>query len=221
MAEFAFSSVLDVFQPNPARRASQQARAWQGHEFREVCGSQWLIVGLGRVGSEIATRARAFGARVLGVRRSPRGDEPVDRILAPDAIFSVLPETDVIVLSAALNASTQSLVDAQFLACLKPDAVLVNVARGGIVDEAALLQGLDDARPAAAILDVFETEPLPEDSRLWLHPRVRLSAHCSAESAGTGVRGDALFLENLGRYLAGEPLCLEVDPAVFREPERD
>lgn len=215
MAEFVVASVLDVWQPNEARRASQRAGRWERHAFREVSGSHWLVVGLGRVGEEVAIRARAFGATVTGIRRSARGDEPVDRLAQPDALPELLPSADVVVLAAALNASTGQLANAAFFERLGDGAVLVNVGRGGLVDEAALLAGLDRGRPATAVLDVFETEPLPDDSPLWRHPAVRLSAHCSAAGSGALGRGDRVFLDNLARYRSGAPLAMEVDPAAL------
>lgn len=217
MAEFVVSSVLDVFQPNPERRASQAAARWERHPFREVCGTHWLVIGLGAVGCEVATRARAFGARVTGVRRSPRGDEPVDHLATPDAVPTLLPEADVVVLSSSLNASTHSLADADFFARMREGAVLVNVGRGGLVDEEALLPALDAGRPGTAVLDVFATEPLPAESPLWRHPGVRLSAHCSAAGSGAIGRGDRVFLANLAHYGAGEPFELEVDASALAE----
>jgi len=209
IAEFVVSAVLDLFQPHARRRELQLAKQWERASSREVCGTTWMIVGIGHIGTEVAVRAKAFGAHVIGVRRSPKGDEPADRVVTPDQLFEWLPPADVVVLAAPANRETQRLVDARFLAAMKPRSVLVNVGRGSVVDETALLAALDQGSLEAAVLDVFETEPLPAESPLWTHPRVRLSAHDAANSDGFGRRSDALFFGNLARYIAGEkPLGL-------------
>ena len=113
----------------------------------------------------------------------------------------------------ASTDETESLADQAFFAALKPGAILINVARGGLIDDAALLAGLDNGQVSAAVLDVFRTEPLPKDSPYWDHPGVHVSAHTSYAGNGTLARGDALFLNNLERYVQGQPLLNEVTGA--------
>ncbi len=167
------------------------------------------MVGFGAIGQAVAQRVRGFGAKVTGVRRSQEAHALADRIASPKDLPALLPEADVVVLATPLSAATRHLVDADFLAAMKQGSVLVNVGRGGLVDEPALLAALDAGRPEHAVLDVFETEPLPPDNPFWKHPRVALTAHASAITKGLDSRNDALFLENLKRYLAGRELLHE------------
>ncbi|HEX2594289.1 MAG TPA: D-2-hydroxyacid dehydrogenase [Rhizomicrobium sp.] len=212
MAEYVLATVLDHFQKGPARRKSQAESKWERHEFREIMKSRWLIVGFGAIGQDVAKRARAFGAHITGVRRSGGTHEFADAIITPDQIAGALPTTDVVVLSLPLSKATENMVDAKFLAALKSDAVLVNVGRGGLVDEDALLAALDKGTPEFAILDVFKAEPLPSESRFYQHPRVFLTPHASPIGTGLSARGDETFLENLRRYTKGEPMMNLADP---------
>ena len=210
IAEFVLREVLDRFQRADRWRAGQAVRRWEHHEWREVSGTTWLVVGVGAIGSAVATRARAFGAHVIGIRRTPDGTEPVDEMVGPDALLDQLPRADVVVLTLPGGDATRHLVDAAFLAAMRADAVLVNVARGSIVDEDALVTALDAGRPDFAVLDVVSTEPLPPASRLWAHPRIVVTPHSSSGGDGRFARGADLFAENLRRYRSGEPLLHEV-----------
>lgn len=211
IAEFVLRAVLDAFQDAGTWRALQAEGRWARapFSFREVDGSNWLVWGVGHIGAEVARRARALGAEVVGVRRTPRGDEPVDVLCTPTEALDRIPSADVIVLTAASNASTSRLVDAAFLAAMKPDAVVVNIARGDLVDEDALLAALDAGRPGLAVLDVFATEPLPAESPLWRHPRVVVSPHQAGASREANRRYLPDFVENLRRYRDGLPLTDE------------
>jgi phosphoglycerate dehydrogenase-like enzyme len=212
MADYALWGVLDHFQRGPERRAAQGAAEWTRFRFRELDGSRWLVVGFGAIGQGVGRRARAFGAHVTGVRRNPAAHPDADLMASEADIPRLLPDADVVVLSLPLTPETRHIAGADFLARMKPRSVLVNVGRGGLVDEAALLAALDHGVPEHAVLDVFETEPLPKESPFWAHPRVTLTPHASGVSEGQAARNDALFLENLGRYLAGQPLLSEADP---------
>jgi phosphoglycerate dehydrogenase-like enzyme len=211
IAEFVLRSVLDYFHDAPAWWAAHERRSWDRRPFREVYGTTWLIIGLGAIGSDVARRASAFGVQVLGMRRHPTGTEPVDEVVSPGD-FEAVGRADVIVLAAPATAQTRHLVDEQFLAATKPGALLVNVARGALVDEAALLQALDRGQLGGAVLDVTEHEPLPADDPLWAHPRVLVTPHTSAHGEGTVMRAGEVFVANLERYVAGAPLDHEVHP---------
>ncbi len=210
IAEYVIAEVLACFQRIEERRDAQDARRWERIDFREVAGSRWLILGYGSIGREVARRANAFGAEVVGVRRRPEPDAHAMRVVTTADLLEETSAADVIVISAAANADSTQLVGAEMLGRMREQSVLVNVARGSLLDSAALLQSLDRGRPGWAILDVFETEPLPEDDPLWAHPRVRISAHCSGAGDGVNARGASVFLEHLDAWLAGRALRLEV-----------
>jgi phosphoglycerate dehydrogenase-like enzyme len=216
IAEFVLAAVLDEYQPQRLRRSLQHEKRWQRTAFREIAGTVWLVYGVGNIGTEIARRARAFGASVIGVRRTPRGDEPVDRMIRPELVHDALPACDVVVLAAPANRESERFVSTDFLVRMKSDAILINIARGTLVDETALLASLERGTPACAILDVFGEEPLPETSPLWAHPRVRVTAHAAAHSDGFARRSDETFLTNLKRFVAGE-LPDVVDPAIVKQ----
>lgn len=213
IAEFVMAGVLDHYQDGPDRRAARAARAWRRAPFRELHGSRWLIVGFGAIGQRVAGLARAFGCHVTAVRRDAAATAGADATIAFADLADAMPHADVVVLCVPLAAATRGLVDAPLLACAKPGSMLVNVGRGGLVDEAALLAALDDGRLAHALLDVFATEPLPADSPFWDHPKVAPTPHASGMGSETGARNDDLFIENLHRFLAGEPLLNPVSRA--------
>jgi phosphoglycerate dehydrogenase-like enzyme len=215
ISEYVFGQLLSVFQPIEEQRRLQADRKWKLTPYREIAGTHWLIVGFGPIGREVARRAKAFGARTTVVRRSPAISETVDQAGTLADLPKLAVDADVIVLACPLNAETRGSVGRDVLERVKPGATLVNVARGALVDDAALIGALDQGRLATAILDVFHEEPLPVDNPLWGHPRVRLTSHTSF--AGSGVRGrwDELFLTNIERYARGEPLLNEFDPRDF------
>ena len=211
MADYVMAGVLDHFQNGPARRAAQSKRDWRRIPFREIDGSVWLLVGFGAIGQDIARRASSFGARIIGVRRNPAAHPLADAIVSLDAMHAQLPDADVVVLCMPANNATRRLADGQFFEAMKLGSVLVNVGRGSLVDEPALLRALDRGAPAHAVLDVFMTEPLPEDSLFWDHPSVNVTGHTSGNTGGQKRRNETLFLDNLGRFVRGEPLLGEVD----------
>jgi phosphoglycerate dehydrogenase-like enzyme len=175
-----------------------------------VWRTRWLVIGLGSIGAEVAVRARAFGAHVTGVRRSPTGDEPVDEVRTPAELLALAPGADIVVLAAAGGDETRNMIGAAFFAQMKPGSVFVNVARGYMVDQGALLAALDQGVPELAILDVFDTEPLPPDSVVWDNPRVVVSPHSSGGGNGRVQRAVDVFAENLARWRRGEAFVHEI-----------
>lgn len=212
IAEYVTIHALSLLHPIAEQAARQREHAWTPVPFREVGQSRWLIVGFGNIGQEIAKRAKAFGAAIEAVRRTQSPEGLADTVSTLADLPRRLPEADVVVLACALNDDTRDIADAKFFAAMKPGAILINIGRGGLLDEDALKAALDQDKPAHAVLDVFKTEPLPADSWIWDHPKIRVTPHASNRGALTGERGEALFLENLRRYLGGEPLLNPVRP---------
>jgi len=216
IAEYVMGEVLGHFQRLRERRREQRARRWTALSFREVLGQQWVIVGFGAIGAAIAERAAAFGTRITAVRRSQATHPAYHRTVGVDQLEEVLPDADVVVLATPLTHETRGIASARFFGALKERAVLVNVGRGDLVDESALLSGLDADKPGHAILDVFHEEPPPKHHPFWRHPKVSLSAHAASKGSGTIIRNDALFLTNLQRILKGEEMLRIADPAAIQ-----
>lgn len=216
LAEFAVLGLLWFTKDVPRLLADQHAHRWGQYPVGELTGRTLLIIGLGQIGEEVARLAAAFGMRVIGVNRSGRSESPdVHEVGRTSALDDYLPQADAIVIAAPLTAETAGLIDAAAIRRMKPGAILVNVGRGGVVDEAAMIEALRSGRLAGAALEVFAREPLPADSPLWELRNVLVSPH----TAGLSIREDerivSLFVENLGRYLRGEPLRNRVDPELL------
>jgi phosphoglycerate dehydrogenase-like enzyme len=218
ISEFVMRTVLERFHRSDERRISREAKEYPRDDFREIYNTTWLIYGMGAIGSCISERARAFGARTIGVRRNPTGNEPVDEMIAPSQVLNTLASVDVVVFSMPSTPETHGVANADFFARMKPGATFVNVARAAQVDEAALLASLDSGHLDYAVLDVHSVEEAwlyrqerMDDSALWTHPRILLSPHGAGHGDGRHVRITDLFIGNLRRFLAGEnPLPGEV-----------
>ncbi|MGH6964378.1 MAG: D-2-hydroxyacid dehydrogenase [Phenylobacterium sp.] len=213
IAEYVVAHALSLQVPIEAQAALQRARTWKSTPYRELAKTRWTLIGYGNIGREIAKRIKPFGVDLTVVRHSAGAAELADRTLTLKDLPAVLPDADVVVLAPALNDETRGMCNDAFFKAMKPGSILINIGRGGLVDEDALRAGLDRDQPAHAVLDVFQTEPLPADSWFWDHPKVRVSAHTSNSGDGNLGRGDELFLENLRRYLAKEPLLNEAHPS--------
>lgn len=211
IAETVMAYMLAVVKRLPELLDQQRARRWHVLGLRELHGSTVGIIGLGDIGGEVARLSRAFGMHVIGLRRHPRPHEFADEVLGPDGLHSLLSRSDFVVIACPLTEETRGLIGRAELEAMKPDAWLINIARGAIVDEEALLEALRDRRIGGACLDVFSEEPLPEDSPFWTLPNVIVTPHNSWSSPRIQEREVELFLENLRRYVAGEPLLNVVD----------
>ncbi|MDP6607096.1 MAG: D-2-hydroxyacid dehydrogenase [Dehalococcoidia bacterium] len=197
---------------------AQRAREWRPLEAPQIpsdLSSQTMVVlGVGAIGSHIARLGQALGLHVVGVRRSPRVDgDPVDEMTTPDRLHEVLPRADWLALTVPLTEQTRGIIGVEALALLPAGAHILNVARGPVIDEGAMIEALRSGSLGGAYLDVFETEPLPEDSALWDLPNVIVSPHNSANSRGNAARSLAIFVRNLEHWARGEPLEQEVTAA--------
>lgn len=210
VADFVIAGVLDHFQRGPERRQARLSRSWLPLPFREISGTKWLIIGFGAIGRAVARRARAFGAEVIGLRRTLERDPLAQAIVSPGSLHGILPDADVVVLAVPLTQQTTKLADVEFLRRMKSRSVLVNVSRGDVVDEPALLDALRAGIPDHAILDVCSVEPAPSDHPFWVHPQIALTAHLAGMGSGVIARSDELFVENLTRFASGSPLMYEV-----------
>ena len=215
IAEWVLACILMFAKGWPAAGVEQRAHRWTRYMPREVAGSTVGIVGLGSIGGEVAKRARALGCRVIGMRRSfgaGTSHPLVDVALPPDRLHELLAASDYVVLTAPLTAQTRGIIDAAALAAMRTDAVLLNVGRGPLVDEPALIEALREHRISGAALDVFSREPLPADSPLWDLDNIVMTPHIAAGTDRYYERATDIFCANLRRYIAGEPLEFLVDP---------
>ena len=213
IAEFVVASVLNRWHRFDVRMERQLAHQWRENGFKQVLGSQWLIVGFGNIGQTLARQVKGFGAEVTGVKGDHAVVIAVERI--GHEVNQHVPLADVVVLSCPLNDQTSQLVNANFLSRMKPDAVLANIGRGLLVDEDALVAALDDGKLDYAIMDVFQEEPLPDDSVFWGHDRVQMTPHSSHRGSRTGELFDALFAHNLSQFLSGKRVRNLVVPGSF------
>jgi phosphoglycerate dehydrogenase-like enzyme len=194
---------------------AQSRHAWEplraADTPADLAGQTMVVYGLGAIGSEIARLARSIGLYVIGIRRSLlRPGDPVDELRPPWALPELLPRTDWLALACPLTEETRHLIARDQLAALPPTARILNIARGEVIDEDALIEALREKRIAGAYLDVFRTEPLPAESPLWGMPGVIVTPHNSAAALGNEGRASAFFLRNLKAWVAGEPMENEV-----------
>jgi phosphoglycerate dehydrogenase-like enzyme len=233
IAEYVFMMILAFGHRLPAMLTHQADANWPvEHKFRtflpvQLRGSTLGIVGYGSLGREIAHVAHTFGMEVLAVKRDVRNPSDPDayiipgtgdpegeyfhRLYPPEALITMVRECDFVVLTVPLTESTRHMVNADVLAAMKPTAFLINVSRGGVVDEEALLAALEDGTIAGAASDVFEGEPLPADSPLWKLPNLIISPHIAGNTDDYNDKAAQVFIENLTRFLARKDLLNQVD----------
>jgi phosphoglycerate dehydrogenase-like enzyme len=187
-------------------RDQQHASQWRSHQQQELRGATLVVFGLGSIGAEVARLAAALGMRVIGVRRSSTPVPGVERIVSPDHLDDAVAEADYLAVCAPLTQRTRGAVSREVIARMKPTAWIVNIARGAIIDEAALAEALQARLIAGAALDALTVEPLPRDSPLWSLENVIITPHSSNSSPNVRQRTLALIHENVRRYRTGETL---------------
>jgi phosphoglycerate dehydrogenase-like enzyme len=234
IAEYVLMMILAVSRRLPQLLELQRERTWQPLEGTELRDVTVGIVGLGSIGRAVGALATAFGCRVVAVRRRPDGgrrdatgdgaadgdgdDGPfgevrLDRVGGPETLPQLLAESDFIVLAAPLTPDTEDMINAETLAMVKPGAWLINVARGRLIDERALIRALRDGPLGGAVLDTFRDEPLPPMSSFYDMANVIVTPHTAWSSGRVLDRSVELFCANLRRFAKGEPLLNVVDPA--------
>lgn len=204
IAEYVLMMILAISRRLPQLLELQKERTWQPLEASELADVTVGVVGLGSIGQRVADLATAVGSRVIGVRRASSGDE----------LSNLLAEADFIVLALPLTPDTEEMFDAELLATVKPGSWLINVARGRLVDERALVRALRDGPLGGAVLDTFVEEPLPSSSVFYGLPNVIVTPHTSWSSGRALDRSVDLFCDNLRRYARGEEMLNLVDPAL-------
>ena len=227
IAEYVLMMILAVSRRLPQLLELQRERTWQPLEGAELRDVTVGIVGLGSIGRAVGALATAFGCRVVAVRRSghagsgsislddegrPLGEVMLDRVGGPESLPELLAESDFIVLAAPLTPETEGMINAETLAMVKPGAWLINVARGRLIDERALLRALEEGDLGGAVLDTFRDEPLPALSPFYDLPNVIVTPHTAWSSGRVLDRSVELFCDNLRHFAAGEPLVNVVDP---------
>ena len=211
MAEYALGWMLHFARRVPLNADQQSRREWKMYAPASLAGATCGILGMGAIGEAVAERAKAFGMRVLATQRNPKPHDAADEVLGTDGTERVLAESDYVVVILPLTPETAGSLGAEALGKLRREAVLINMARGGIVDEAALADMLRNGSLRGAALDVFDEEPLPAASELWDVPNLVVTPHVAGFTRDYLPDSFAIFAENVRRFERGEPLLNEID----------
>ena len=203
MAEMAMLLMMALARDFPRHIRNQQAHRWTKHEQRQLCGKTVAILGIGVSGEALAVRAKAFGMHVIGITGTPRDLPGFDRVLPRNRLIEAAAEADFLCLMLPWTPVNDKIIDARVLNAMKPGACLVNIARGGVCDEQALLEALRSGRLAGAALDVFKPEPLDPSHPFWDMDNVIITPHTAGDSDNYHERALEVTVENMRKYLAG------------------
>ncbi|BFM12459.1 D-2-hydroxyacid dehydrogenase [Simiduia litorea] len=209
ISEYVFAAVLAHSRHSAYYRACQRDKMWQPVPYQALSKQTIAIVGLGSIGGHLVQTAQHFGMSVLGVNRTGKPVAGLDKVVALAALGDQLRAADIVVLTLPSTPATQQLVDKKFLAKLKKSALLINVGRGALVNESDLLAALVAGDLAAAVLDVFCSEPLPPNSPLWQVPNLTITPHIAAVTFADDIAG--IFAKNLQRFVEGQALDYAID----------
>ena len=205
MAEWVVLKILEIYKHSADFYTQQKKKIWEKHRnLMELTDKRVLVLGTGSVGTECAKRLKAFNSRIIGMDIYDNGSEYIDEFYPMEELSNVLPTADIVILSLPLTDKTKGLMGKENLSLMKEGGVLINVARGAIIDEQALIDTLSEGRLLGVALDVFEEEPLPQSSPLWTHPGVIVTPHNSFVSDGNSGRLFNLICQNLAEFDFGK-----------------
>lgn len=205
MAEWVVLKILEIYKHSADFYTQQKKKIWEKHrDLMELTDKRVLVLGTGSVGTECAKRLKAFNSRIIGMDIYDNGSEYIDEFYPMEELSNVLPTADIVILSLPLTDKTKGLMGKENLSLMKEGGVLINVARGAIIDEQALIDTLSEGRLLGVALDVFEEEPLPQSSPLWTHPGVIVTPHNSFVSDGNSGRLFNLICQNLAEFDFGK-----------------
>ncbi|MSO92878.1 MAG: D-2-hydroxyacid dehydrogenase [Rhodospirillales bacterium] len=212
LAQYAIGAIIAFSSRLPSFWRRQAKKEWSYQQVERIKGKTVGVIGLGHIGQAVAKKAAALEMRVLGVRARPAPMAGVDEVVGPDKMLDVLRQSDVVVSSVPSTPETRKLFDRRTIAVMKPGCIFINLARGAVADQEALIEALRNGPIGYAALDVFEKEPLPPESPLWTMENVLVTPHCISDYKDWQYDSVALFCDNLDRWLAGRPLFNVVDP---------
>jgi phosphoglycerate dehydrogenase-like enzyme len=219
LAEYTLMSILMFRRKVPQMLTDQRELRWRRFASTDLTGRSLVVVGVGSIGRAVARLASSFGMRTIGVKRTVAGVDPaslhVEALYPFNELHAALGGAEHVVLSAPHTPETERMIGATELALLASGAIVVNVARGALIDESALVDALESGHVGGAALDVFQEEPLSPDSPFWVIPNVLVCSHSAGTSDHENERITDIFCENLRRYLAGEPLLNVLDTATM------
>jgi len=212
MAEYVTGALLMANIGFPQYFRQQRKHKWKMHDWRSVIGQNLLVVGLGNIGRRVAIRGKQLGVNVSGVRSKPEPTPGIDKVFATDQLISAVQDADFVCVHVPSTPKTRQLINAEVFDAMKPNALFINTARGGVVDQIALTKALQEKKIAGAVLDVTEPEPLPQDDPLWDLDNVVITPHMSDSVSDWEERFAHYFCQNLQRFINGTPLENIIDP---------